>query len=120
VRVEDGRITGFATYMTGELFAVLREHSILGRLMAGDAHDADAFRRGLDTAASGDAAGGLLHRLFGARTLGLFGALPSESLAAYLSGLLIGTEIADALAAFPPNGSPITLIAEPRLTELYG
>jgi 2-dehydro-3-deoxygalactonokinase len=120
VQVEDGRITGFATYMTGEMFAVLREHSILGRLMTGNAHDAQAFQRGLDTAASGEATGGLLHRLFGARTLGLFGALSPESIGAYLSGLLIGTEIADALAAFPPNGKSITLIAEPHLTELYG
>ena len=36
-RSEDGRVVWFATFMTGELFGVLKEHSILGRLMAGDA-----------------------------------------------------------------------------------
>ena len=33
-RVEAGRIVGFATFMTGEVFAALKDHSLLGRLMA--------------------------------------------------------------------------------------
>ncbi|HEX8374886.1 MAG TPA: 2-dehydro-3-deoxygalactonokinase, partial [Geminicoccaceae bacterium] len=77
---EAGRILSFATYMTGEVFDVLRRHSILGRLMRDAApHDPDAFRRGLDRARApepeGTAVGGgrLLHDLFGARTLGLAG-----------------------------------------------
>jgi len=92
--VEEGRIARFATFMTGELFAVLKEHSILGRLMAGDAPAPDAFRRGVEFAGTGG--GDLLRRLFSARTLPLFDKLPAAGVAPYLSGLLIGHEIVEA------------------------
>jgi 2-dehydro-3-deoxygalactonokinase len=92
---EDGAINWFATFMTGEVFAVLKEHSILGRLMQGEADDHAAFERGLAYARSGQ--GGLLKRLFSARTLGLFDRLPATGVASYLSGLLIGSEIEEAL-----------------------
>jgi len=90
--LEHGRIVDFATVMTGELYAVLRTHSLLGRLMTDDGHafDAEAFALGIDR--SGEA-GGLAHQLFGTRTLALFDRLPGEALASYLSGLLIGDEI---------------------------
>jgi len=91
---EDGVITWFATFMTGELFAVLKEHSILGRLMQGEVEDHAAFERGLAYARAG---GGLLKRLFSARTLALFDLLPESGVASYLSGLLIGSEIEEAL-----------------------
>jgi 2-dehydro-3-deoxygalactonokinase len=94
VVVEGGRIARFATFMTGELFAVLPSHSILGRLMVGEAHAGDAFRRGVEFA--GRAGGGLLKRLFSARTLPLFDKLPAAAVASYLSGLLIGQEIVEA------------------------
>jgi 2-dehydro-3-deoxygalactonokinase len=123
---EAGRILSFATYMTGEVFDVLRRHSILGRLMRDDGapHDPDAFRRGLDRARAPEpggttAAGGgrLLHDLFGARTLGLTGDLPEAALASYLSGLLIGAEIAAASGA--EVGEPVTVIGSGALTALY-
>lgn len=90
VEVRDGRIVRFATFMTGEVYGVLKTHSILGRLMMGEAHDDAAFARGL---AYGREAGGLLHQLFGVRTEGLFGVVPPAGLAAFLSGLLIGHEL---------------------------
>jgi 2-dehydro-3-deoxygalactonokinase len=93
--IDDERIVSFATYMTGELFSVLRGHSILGRLMTESRDDEAAFRRGLDTAARPSR--NLLHDLFGVRTLGLFDEVPPASLESYLSGLLIGTELAAAL-----------------------
>jgi len=93
---EDGIITWFATFMTGEVFGVLRQHSILGRLMQGEADDHAAFEHGLSHARTGK--GGLLKRLFSARTLGLFDLLPESGIASYLSGLLIGSEIEEALA----------------------
>jgi 2-dehydro-3-deoxygalactonokinase len=116
--VEDGRIVWFATFMTGELFGVLREHSILGRMMAGDAEDAQAFRRGVAYARS--SGGGLLKRLFSARTLGLFGELPESGTASYLSGLLIGSEIAEALDCLEQApGAEITVIGSSDLPERY-
>jgi 2-dehydro-3-deoxygalactonokinase len=117
--VEDGRIVWFATFMTGELFGVLKEHSILGRMMAGDADDAQAFRRGLGYARSRP--GGLLKRLFSARTLGLFGHLPESAIGSYLSGLLIGSEIAEALDCLEqaPTDEEITVIGGSDLTGRY-
>ena len=72
VRVEGGRITGFETSMTGEAFAALRAHTILGRMMEGEAEPGPAFDAGV---ARSSEPGGLLHHLFGARTLALFGRL---------------------------------------------
>jgi 2-dehydro-3-deoxygalactonokinase len=116
--VEDGRLTWFATFMTGELYGVLKEHSILGRLMAGEADDEGAFRRGLAYGRS--ARGGLLRRLFSARTLGLFGQLPARAIGAYLSGLLIGSEIAEAMDCLEqaPSGE-ITVIGSSDLSGRY-
>lgn len=91
-RVEGGRITGFATYMTGEVFAVMKDHSVLGRMMA-PAEAGEGFARGVDAAAGLDHPGDLLHALFRARTFGLFDQLPPHQLPEYLSGLLIGAEI---------------------------
>lgn len=118
VVVEAGRITTFATFMTGELFAVMKAHSILGRLMSGDGFDATAFARGLRYA--GEGGGGLLRRLFSARTLGLFDRLPAEAIGSYLSGLLIGTEIEETRAWRSREASrEVTVIASPDLAERY-
>lgn len=116
VTVAGGRIESFATYMTGELFAVMREHSILGRLMSVDgAHAPDAFRRGWEMSLAGD--GALLHRLFGTRTLGLFDRLASEAAPSYLSGLLIGDEVRAAVRRHA--GSTVTVIGDPVLCDRY-
>lgn len=95
VDVVDGCITHFDTFMTGEVFAVLSEHSILGRtLKQGAAFDAQAFDRGVQIAQSADGELGLLSTLFSARTLGLTGELSPTAQADYLSGLMIGHELA--------------------------
>src|SRR6185295_10526339 len=70
--VSDGRINTFSTYMTGELFAVLKEHSVLGRMMsnaaASRAAAAQAFTRGVERGLAADRVdASLLHDLFGAR-----------------------------------------------------
>ncbi|WP_064120348.1 2-dehydro-3-deoxygalactonokinase [Pseudomonas fluorescens] len=99
VEVVDGCITHFDTFMTGEVFAVLSEHSILGRTQQqGAAFDAQAFDRGVQVAQSADGELGVLSTLFSARTLGLTGELSPTAQADYLSGLMIGHELA-ALAA---------------------
>ena len=85
----------FATFMTGELYAVLREHSILGRLAVTGVDDA-ALDRGVRHSLRRDAA--LTHDLFSARTLALTDALAPTGVDDYLSGLLLGAEIAAARA----------------------
>jgi 2-dehydro-3-deoxygalactonokinase len=115
-RIAGGRITGFATHMTGEVFAALRGHTILGRTMQdGTATDHAAFDRGVARAAQ---AGGLLHHLFGVRAEALAGRLAPEAGASYLSGLLIGHEVRAALAGLPP-GAIVPVIGAPDLTALY-
>ena len=117
VRSAGGEITGFATYMTGELYALLRAHSILGRLMPADTRaDPAAFERGVRSGLSADA--DLPRKLFSARTLGLFGEIPAEGLADYLSGMLLGAEIRDALSQ-PHADAAIGLIGEPALCARY-
>lgn len=112
-----GHIGNFRTYMTGELFALLKEHSILGWLMPKNeslAGDEGAFLEGVgDAIADGD----LLHGLFNVRTSGLFHPERAAGLASYLSGLLIGTEISGALKQHPEKS--ITIIAAPHLARLY-
>lgn len=110
-RLAGGRITGFATHMTGELRAVLLGHSILGR-MAAPGGDPAAFARGV---ARGGEPGGLPHHLFGTRALGLHGELAEAGTADYLSGLLIGHEIR---SAWTP-GDVVHLAAAAALAAPY-
>lgn len=123
VQVEDGRIVRFASFLTGELFAVLRQHSILGRLMPErddpGQPDPSAFELGLTTG-YGSGPGEFSHQIFAARTLGLTGRLPSASLADYLSGLLIGHELVSGLAGSGESTRiPLIMIGAPALCERY-
>jgi 2-dehydro-3-deoxygalactonokinase len=113
-RTEGGRITAFTTYMTGELFEVLKRHSMLGALIKDGPPDPAAFDLGVARAKAGEA---LQSLLFSVRSEGLTGALPGPALASYLSGLLIGAEIAAGLA--DARGEAATLIGDPALTSLY-
>ena len=120
-RVEHGRVVDFTTFMTGELYGVLIDHSMLGRLAG---HEPgrfvrDAFSRGV---ARGLADGELLHDLFGARTLALTAALRSEEVADWLSGLLIGREVGAARAWAQRAGvdaSHVRVIGADALADRY-
>ncbi len=112
--VRGGRVTGFRTFMTGEFYGLLAQHSILARtLEAGAPLDEAAFRRGVVRAAEGD---GLLHDAFGVRALGLFGRLTPAESASYLSGLLIGEELR---AQDLSDGAEVIAIGAPALTARY-
>ncbi|MEW9624613.1 2-dehydro-3-deoxygalactonokinase [Rhodanobacter geophilus] len=117
--VRDGAVRGFRTLMTGELFAVLRQHSILGATGAEAADDAAAFARGV--AAARDSGGaGAFSRLFSTRALMLDGALAPASAPDYLSGLLIGEEFRAALAdGLARRDTRLQLIGEAALCERY-
>jgi 2-dehydro-3-deoxygalactonokinase len=92
VEVQAGRITNFATFMTGEVYGLLRHQSILARTMPPDDGPLDeaAFLHGVQHARR---AQGLLHGAFSARTLALFDWLAAEAAPSYLSGLVIGEEL---------------------------
>ena len=110
VEVKNGRIERFCTFMTGEVYAVLKQHSILGRMMQDGPPDAGAFADGVRR--SGEP-GGLLHHLFGVRTRGLMGGLGAAASASHLSGILIGHE----LRTF--EGKSFNLLGVPELAALY-
>jgi len=112
VEVADGRIMGLATHMTGEVFAVMKTHSILGRMMKDGAADGAAFEDGVRR--SGEA-GGVLHHLFGVRARTLFGELADAASPSYLSGLLIGHEI----RAARHRAGRIHLLGTTQLAQAY-
>jgi 2-dehydro-3-deoxygalactonokinase len=113
--VSGGIITDFATFMTGESYALYRETSLLGRL-ATEPEDLAGFDDGL--AAARDP-GGLLNRLFQARARVLDGVMTGARVGPYLSGLLIGTEIEGAFQRYG-LARDVTLVADGILAANYG
>ncbi len=114
VRAAEGRVQSFATFMSGEFYRVLREHSILARTLPAEDGPLQqaAFLRGVRHAQQ---ARSLLHSAFSARTLALFGQLPPQDLPSYLSGLVIGEE----LRSRALHGLEVVLIGAPELTARY-
>jgi 2-dehydro-3-deoxygalactonokinase len=117
-RVTSRRLVDFRTYITGEMFNLLRQSGTLAQLMTGDAEDKNAFARGV--LAAGDNAQ-LLNRLFSVRSLALFNRMDGASLPSYLSGLLVGAEMRDALAAWPDCVKDgVTCVGSPTMLARYG
>jgi 2-dehydro-3-deoxygalactonokinase len=114
-QVKNARVTRFRTFMTGELYALLSQHSILGKTLDlnGEFNEA-AFLQGVDQSQT---AGSVLHKLFAVRTLGLFERLPAAALPSYLSGLLIGEELRTQNK--PAAQGPLILIGSDSLTLRY-
>ena len=113
--VQGGRITAFSTVMSGEFYALLRQHSILARTLPADDGplDAAAFDRGVATALE---AGSLMQTAFSVRTLALFERMPAAALPSYLSGLVIGEE----LRCRPLDGvGQLVVIGAPVLAERF-
>ena len=119
--VESRRIVRFHTFMTGEVFALLRQRSILSRLMPpSDATPWEQGRSSFIQACELAADGMLLHHLFSVRSQGLFGNLAEALQSDYLSGLVIAEEIREALSltgdAMP---SHVHLVCSPPLFQRY-
>lgn len=119
---EQGKIVQFSTFMTGEVYQILKEHSILGKLFAEDLADRDAFAQGVNNAQLNQFSG-LLHNLFSARTLGLTDQFTATQLPSYLSGLLIGSELREAKTwmahqSFSIEGE-VKLLGDSNLVQRY-
>lgn len=114
-RMAGGAIAEFRTVMTGELFALLKDHSIMAGQLDEPVADGPAFRAGVRRALERRE---LPADLFGVRAQLLLGRLAPAEGAAYASGLLIGSDIAIGLDFV--GAGPIALIGEPALTRLYG
>jgi 2-dehydro-3-deoxygalactonokinase len=121
-RVDGDRVVGFRTFVTGELFAALRDHTIVGAFVraAKPRGPGEAFALGVRRGAAGascEGKSGLLGLLFGARALPLMGALPEGDAGEYLSGLLVGAEIGEGRRLFP--GETPHLAGAEALVERY-
>jgi len=115
VEVVDGAVTRFQTALSGELFELLRKHSVLAR----DSGEVDvasaALKLGLKTARQ---PADLLHLLFSARSRVVTGEMPKADAASYLSGLVLGKDVATAVPLFGLTGT-VHMVCTPSLAALY-
>jgi 2-dehydro-3-deoxygalactonokinase len=121
VSLNDSVVQEFLTAPTGELFAMLCEHSVLVRDKTTPIeHHPRDFERGLAEAAKHPEVP-VLHRLFQSRSLRLDKQLSPEGAASWMSGLLIGTDVQGALSLFTEHdaAAPVYIIGAPQLTASY-
>ncbi len=105
------RISSFTTYFTGEMYHLLSEHSsVRPPTLASTRFHQDAFMLGVKRAQEGS----LLSDVFSARTAQLFADLPDEHIADFLSGILIGHELAHV-----PKNAQIAFIGGEKLCHRY-
>jgi 2-dehydro-3-deoxygalactonokinase len=121
-RLHGTLVRGFTTYLTGELFALLIRHSILASLIRPAPEPRwQAFDRGVEAAAEADGGPGLLGILFSARALPMTGAMAETDVADYLSGMIIGAELAGARASGDQEpGGLLRVIGDSALAARYG
>ena len=114
VALEDGRITGFKTVMTGEIFNLLRKHSILAEMLTGEVQEGEWFaagvRRGLESRP-------LTGELFPIRAQVLLEEMQREGASSFTSGLLIGMDLKVGLEL--AGDSKLFIMGRPDLTNLY-
>jgi 2-dehydro-3-deoxygalactonokinase len=115
--VAGGHIQSFKTFMTGEFYALLSQHSILAKTCLPDAPwKKDVFLEGV---MQSQKLGGLLHHAFSARSLALFEKLNPAQSSSYISGLLIGEEIKSARSPQTGTNEPLFILGNSQLTQRY-
>ena len=116
-QVLNGNIVQFKTFMTGEFYALLSQHSILAKTCLPDAPlKKEVF---LDGVMQSQKSGGLLHHAFSARSLALFEKLNPAQSSSYISGLLIGEEIKSAQHSMQAYSKPLFILGNSQLTQRY-
>jgi 2-dehydro-3-deoxygalactonokinase len=111
--MKDGRIAGFTTAMTGELFGLLRTHGLLAAQLGGEVRPGPAFLDGVEQGRKRD----LAASLFGIRAAGLLGERSDTDAASFASGLLIGSDVAARLEH--AGHEAVHILADPALGGLY-
>jgi 2-dehydro-3-deoxygalactonokinase len=114
IQVSGGRIVSFRTVMTGELFNLLKEHSILSELLDSEAKTGPAFCEGVRRGLSG---AGVTAELFEARARFLLDRLERADAGSFVSGLLIGEDVRVGITE--KRELKIIVMGRPELTELY-
>ena len=113
-RLRGGRIERFRTVMTGEIFNLLRENSILSDLLSGPAEPGRAFEHGVRRGLADEC---LPAELFKIRARVLLGEARAEDAASFGSGLLIGTDVRAGLRE--GDDGEVVVMGRPELTQLY-
>jgi 2-dehydro-3-deoxygalactonokinase len=119
VRVVRDEVLGFATFMTGELYAAISQHTILAHSMkdsAGFDGTSPAFADAVYAALKEPEL--VANRLFSVRARGLLFSLAPADAEAMLSGTMIGLELAGALKSAPKD-TPVILVVAGKLRGLY-
>jgi len=112
--LHQGKIQSFRTVMTGELFSLLKDHSILADLLKGPVEVDDVFKSAAKHAVFNES---LPAELFSIRASVLLGQMKKEHAPSFASGLLIGTDVRIGLTV--PTGAEVVVMARPELTRLY-
>jgi len=115
VQINDREVVSFRTVMTGELHHVLLKHTLVGAGLPQQTDSPEAFNAGLER---GLQSRDVVFRLFEVRASHVLGTLPREQVSEFLSGLLIGSEVAS-MADDIPTDQAVTLVASPSLTARY-
>ena len=111
VELRNGQVMRFATYMGGETAALLKADSLVGRLIPDGAPPSPSgFRKGIEAALNGELPGGVMRRLFSARSLVLFDRLERGEIASYIDGLLAGAELVEVQGEWPLADLPIRIL----------
>ncbi len=114
IAMRGGRVTRFRTVMTGELFSLLKDHSILSDLLSEEVRTGAAFERGVMHGLSDE---DLTAELFSVRARVLLGQAERNDAASYTSGLLIGADLRTGLRE--ADAGEIVVMARPELRTLY-
>ena len=115
VRLDSAALASFRTVMTGEMFALLRKHSLLAGALNNVVTPGAAFEEGVKVALERRE---LLADLFSIRARILLGTLAPEDASSFGSGLLVGSDVAIGMD-FVGGTDAVALIGEPGLTDLY-
>ncbi len=114
--VNDGKVQAFRTIVTGELFDVLLNKTLLGQLATENSFKSATFEQGLRRGFSTNT---IVSEFFLARSGVLLNEIDSEDVHSYLSGLLIGNEIKEGLHFVPDDNKHVTLVGADELCERY-
>lgn len=117
--MEEEYISRFSTFMTGELFTAITKHTILGRLMT-EEQNPESFHLGVQEGFStSPESGGILSQLFSARAKPILDLMSPSSIKDYISGLLLGTEIKEAVSIGFQSGLQPLICGSSNLANLY-
>ena len=118
IEIKNKELQRFTTIITGELYAILKDHSLLAQGLPTQRFNQQWFDEGIMEMKEFDAS--LLINLFNVRAKRILNKLPKTSVLSYLSGLLIGAELSTMQQKLLINKSKfIGILAPPMLKQNY-